>query len=298
MKSPFYNIEFDCCIYYFDRVWVWLEEPLDDESIEMARAVSGAEFLVINEEMYRHLQFRQRIDILHPTQEQLRVLQAYISDDRTLTNYSELACNHLTITRVVAKEFDDAMDAAAIKKYSRSYKVRYRPVKIDDVDEFGFSAKYSNRRRSRSNHVSYSDLFCKLTGRPAMHNEIRLRGKKSNQLAGIMKFSDLADFDIVGFLRKRLDFYVPRKTTAEKIGRDLMRKQLGKAGNRRKSHRGSYLTTNKAKRIGTLVLRGRQSTTDCYDASEIKLLGRQLGINLLRHFDKLDPAEVFPAATR
>jgi hypothetical protein len=298
MKSSFYDIEFDDCVIYFDRVWVWLEVPLDDESIEMARAVSGAAILVINEVMYRHLQYRQRIDILHPTQEQLRVLQAYISDVRTLTNYSEPAYNHLTISRIVAKELHEAMDAAAIKKYQRSGKVRYRPVKIDDVDEFGFVTTYSNRRRSRSNHVCYSDKFCKLTGSAATHNEIRLRGKKSNQLAGIMKFSDLADFDIVSFLRKRLDFYIPRKSTAEKIGRDLMRKQLGKTGSRRKAHRGSYLTTNKAKRIGTLVLRGRQSNPDRFDASEIKLLGRQLGINLLRHFDKLDPAEVFPAATR
>jgi hypothetical protein len=131
--------------------------------------------------------------------------------------------------------------------------------------------------------------------------------------AGITKFSDLATFDLVALLRKRVILLVPKTDILERVGRDLIRRGLVRRPKMSSRYMSIYRLSNPGKRAANLVLRAHQmepsverndlpdrsempdcyDNPDCYDMEALKNLDEATGLKLMRHFERVAAEKVF-----
>lgn len=300
-------------VAYFDRVYVWLKYPLWEEQLEAARQLSGANIRDWNVPMFRNPKYVQCLDIRQPTREQLRLLQRYIPSD-ALVNRGEFAYDFIAAGSESARLMQREWDARSFKTYQtrdkwyesgNSVNGRHQPYTIE--------TSYTDPRGASSNLVAYSSKVSKVNGKPCLHVELRLSGKAAMVVAGITKFSDLATFDLVALLRKRVILLVPKADILERVGRDLIKRGLVRRQKRSSRYMGIYRLSNPGKRAANLVLRAHQmepnverndlpdrsempdcyDSPDCYDMEALKNWGETKGLELMRHFERVGDEKVF-----
>lgn len=290
--SPQFDARIVDCVAYFDRVTVWLKNPLYDEELEDARLQSGATIECSDVLMFQHLEYRQRLVIYQPTRDQLLTLQRFMACD-ALVNNVEIACDVITNSRADALQLQAEFDSVSVKTYQRRSKVRVRGTK--DQDDICFSATcYSDRRHASTNLVTYADRKSKVIDAPCFHCELRISGEEAVRSAGINCFNDLLTIDLVAALSKRVRLYKAPTDIAERIGRDLFRLDLNRSWGRGHYRAGLNKKISPARRIGSIVLRSLFTDDDGrYDMFELKKLGKCIGIDFMRHFDKATSEELF-----
>jgi hypothetical protein len=281
---------------FYDRVTVWLKYRLTNNCLSKMRRISKAKIKKRDLLMKYHPQYQQRLYLLQPTREQLRILLPYIDDLYSLVNYVELAYDRNTRNRIAACGLHVDADCSSVKSHQRRAKKRVSGKRGAPKTMKVPTTFYTDKQGARCNWVGYPDKPSKIDGQNCAHSELRYSGSAAVKAIGIMKFSDLLTFDAVAVLRRRVTWYKPKADIVRRIGRDMLRRQRKKAPSRWMLRTGLYMKSNPATRLANLVLRGHQAYEDRYDVSGIKQFGRGIKIDLLRHFEKVDPCVAFPDA--
>ncbi len=282
-------------VAYVDRVYVWLTYPLWEEQLEAARQQSGANIWDWNDPMFRNPKYVQCLDIRQPTREQLRLLQRHIPSDAWV-NRGEFAYDFIAAGSESARLMQREWDARSSKTYQtrdkwyesgNSVNGRHQPYTIE--------TSYTDPRGASSNLVAYSSKVSKVNGKPCLHVELRLSGKAAMVAAGITKFRDLATFDLVALLRKRVILLVPKTDILERVGRDLIKRGLVRRQKMSSRYMGIYRRSNPSKRAANLVLRAHQidEVADCHDMEELKHFDEATGLKVMRHFERVDGEKLF-----
>ena len=302
------------CVAYFDWVTVWLTYPLTDEQLaEMAEKTGAKIDPPYDKQMRWKPLYKQRLFFHQPTREQLRLLQRYIPSD-ALVNYGEFAYDFIAAGSESARMLQREWDAKSSKTFQRRDKWyesgipgfgKHRPNTIE--------TSYTNPRHSSSNLAAYSCWGSKVNGKPCLHVELRLSGKAAMVAAGVTKFSDLATFDLVALLRKRVILLTPKADILALVGRDLIKRGLVRRRKMSSRYMGIYRLSNPSKRAANLVLRALQmepsverndlpdrgempdcyDSPDCYDMEALKNLDKATGLKLVRHFERVAAEKVF-----
>ena len=283
-------------VAYFDWVTVWLIYPLTDEQLaEMAEKTGAKIDPPYDKQMRWKPLYKQRLFFHQPTREQLRLLQRYIPSD-ALVNYGEFAYDFIAAGSESARMLQREWDAKSSKTFQRR-------DKWYESDKTGFGkhqpntieTSYTDPRHSSSNLAAYSCWVSKVNGKPCLHVELRLSGKAAMVAAGITKFSDLATFDLVALLRKRVVLLAPKADILVRVGRDLIKRGLVRRQKMSSRYMGIYRLSNPGKRAGNLVLRAHQidEVADCYDMEELKHFDKATGLKLMRHFERVAGEKVF-----
>jgi hypothetical protein len=247
---------------YFDKVQIWLRQPLNDNAIQSLQSQCGQGGLHVTQQTARFdFSLQQRLQLNQPSQQ---ALQRLSKRNDVHLNAIEFA---LDLTFVHEDEKDDAFAFISfhhIKKWHGKQHVK-----------FANGTRYAAQRTATNNLTLYADRPSKATGEiNCVHCEWRTKGRKALSRLGIVQIRDLLNFDHHAFWSKRLLLY---RINHDRLGRAYNNQQMNT--NRRDPwlHRteGGFVY-NMDKRTGAILVRAFASIQQLIDAKTVKDTGNCL----------------------
>ena len=176
---------------YFDRVGLWLKEPLTKSALTALRQGCGPGGLhVANGPAWFDPRYRQRLQLYQPTTEALHLLDR-LDDDGVLLNCIEVTIDLIFADDYAPWQLDERFKNGFLQPWHgkmqvQSYPEGYTTRKPPDEGE----------RRTGHWYDWYGDRPCKLTGETAcFHFEGRHEGVQFVRRIGLHYPRDLINFD-------------------------------------------------------------------------------------------------------
>jgi hypothetical protein len=195
---------------YFDRLRFWLREPLPIGAVDRLRKLC-AKVIVDRKQAWFDWRYRERLDILQPTQSALQFLARL--DNRVLFNYVEIACDFIfadphAVQRCLQLFRDSFLQAwhrptMQVRAYLQGYTTREPPE--------------PGERRTGQWFQYYIDQPCRLTQEPyCCHFEGKHQGVQFLRRIGLRHPRDLINFDFDHYFARRTTLY---RLDLERLGR-------------------------------------------------------------------------------
>jgi hypothetical protein len=255
-----------CAVHaYVDTVHLWLKRPLSEKKLEWLRRQCGHLHAETRSGPWKLAKYKQYLQLQQPNDSALQAI----------------AERQHHITRV-----DFALDWIFIDKdeCNRAYRdfCRYNVVKFHSRRQgvrFVKTTRYTAGRTAPNNLVVYADKPSKVSGKPCLHLDWRIKGTQALKRAGISSVKDLIKFDHRAFWEERLRLCTIDPT---KLGINYHNHTLGT--NRRKPWVMTRFRYQQDRTIGGLMIRtwGMQRILNRY------------GPNLRQHVVDLDVSNLLP----
>jgi hypothetical protein len=180
-------------VAYLDRVHLWLPQPLPVKDLEWLDTQCGEEMYVRTRPKRWQRSYQQHLQLPQPTPAALHFLS---KRNGALMNYAEPAMDWM---------FNDCEQNEHAGATVRQYVVKRHHREQQGVHTVREATRYTAPRRSSSNLVIYADRTSRTTGElDCTHIELRLRGVRALQRAGIHGLKDLVEMDTRAFWLPRL----------------------------------------------------------------------------------------------
>jgi hypothetical protein len=226
-NGPQGHLNFPLAVWpYFDKVALWLKQPIDRATIAYLRKHCG-QLHVGNYRARFDRSYRQRLEFKQPNDAAL----VWIAQQTGLINSVETALDLIFANRKQVEEIGEYLDYHLCRRWHGKQQVR-----------FDHDTRY-DAYRARNTIALYPERYSRITGEcNVLHLEWRAKGVQPVRSASISSGKDLLGFDHRAFWEKRL---LLLDTTAERIGLYLR--------NRRQGTR-SRMPNRLDERQGTMVL--------------------------------------------
>ena len=196
---------------YFDKVQVWLKQPLDAVGLKRLRRGCRGEVHVKDDVLYtKSGAYRQRLQLHQLTRSALVALRRR---NDVLINMVEIACDYIYDDEIALDTAADYIKDHLVQRHHRTQvTVRYK------------GTLYTGQRRAKNRMAVYADRHCKLTGEVhCLHIEWRVVGVKAVRAAGVHDVGDLLGFNHHAFWQNHLCLY---EVDVRRLGRGYWNSRL------------------------------------------------------------------------
>jgi hypothetical protein len=186
---------------YFDRLRIWLREPLPMGAVDRLRKLC-AKVIVRRKRAWFDWRYRGSLEILQPTLSALQFLARL--DNRVLLNYVEIACDFIFAAPHDVKR--------CLRLFRDSFlQLWHRPTMIVKTYLQGYTTREPpepGERRTGQWFQYYIDQPCRLTQEShCFHLEGKYQGVQFLQRVGLWHPRDLTNFDFDDHFTRKMMFY-------------------------------------------------------------------------------------------
>jgi hypothetical protein len=268
--------------FYFDRIRIWLREPLSQPDRKLIERHCGR----LHVRSVGFGCYRQKIEVYQPREIALRALERLSRD--AIVEYLEVSCDLIMADPAQIERLLEAFKHGFLQPWHRSKGVQSYPS--------GFSTRRFPKRGQRRGGFWfqwYGDKPCKLTGElNCFHFEGKYEGRQFVKRLGIQHPRDLKDFDFDSYFRKYLKLY------------RLDRERLARYDHNKRTHAKRKRTNINDRKLGMALYRILSAHADQEDRSLQRFVDQYgrgpylIRVNIYDHWHKLVTSHLIPSAER
>jgi hypothetical protein len=218
---------------YFDKIQIWLRQPIDRATADMLRKMCGRGGIYVDPLLGARFDraYRQRIELRQPSP---AALQWVANRPDALINRLEIALDYIFKDINQKDEAFDFLHRRLVRRWHgkkqkiklvRSGKERRKAELVDEDDIETGQTRY-DAGRAPNKIVFYRNQYSRITGElHCLHLEWHANGKKAVQALGIKTGEDLLKFDHRAFWKRRLLLY---RVEEDRLGRLVRNQHSGK----------------------------------------------------------------------
>jgi hypothetical protein len=200
--NPLARVQPTAIYAYTDRVHAWLENCLLPWELKAIRQNCDHLYYDVRGKCPFSSLYRCHIQVIRPSKKAIAILKH--RPGRYWINYLEEGLDLIFYSKDDREDATDTVNKHHVKKYRRRSKVKRKK-----------QSRYTNRRRARSNFVTYDDKACRQTGEMfCLHIDWRLKRPGLVQ-AILTTWEDITNLNRTDFWKQRLVF---KTVDYEKLG--------------------------------------------------------------------------------